>query len=101
MPGLLASLVHNVCRNEYIDNCAPLPLMPNLLSSLRSLFNIGIDLLSESNKDLIDQSCYEYLPYTCIVAKYDHSKFQDIDVADVGEEWQSAKWYLYYELSDK
>lgn len=33
MPGLLASLVHNVCRNEYIDNCAPLPLMPNLLSS--------------------------------------------------------------------
>ncbi len=68
---------------------------------LRSLFNIGIDLLSESNKDLIDQSCYEYLPYTRIAAKYDHSKFQDIDVADVGEEWQSAKWYLYYELSDK
>lgn len=68
---------------------------------LRSLFSIGIDLLSESNNDLIDQSCYEYLPYTRIVAKYDHSTFQDIDVTDVGAEWQSAKWYLYYELSDK
>jgi hypothetical protein len=68
---------------------------------LRSLFSIGMDLLSKSNNDLIEQSCYEYLPYTRIVAKYDHSKFQDIDVTDVGAEWQSAKWYLYYELSDK